>query len=86
VVVHPPAPDVDGLRRSVDVEPPEAEAALGVLERRQAPRRPRVEVRAEHLVDDRLRDVRDGLAHLVQELVRTVEVRLLGGDVRMCHV
>jgi hypothetical protein len=85
VVVHPAAADVERLRRRVEIEPPEAEAALGVLERAQPLRRPRLERERRDLVVRRVRRVLDRLAHPVEVRVRRVDVRLLCGKVGVAH-
>src|SRR5439155_10120173 len=43
LVVHPPAADVERVFGALDVEPPEAEPPLRILERPQAPDDPLVE-------------------------------------------
>ena len=69
----------------LEVEPAEAEAALGVLERAQALRRPRVHRRLRDLAVDAVGGARDGVAHALEVLVGPVDVRLLGCELRMAH-
>ncbi len=78
VVVHPAAPDVERPRRRLEVEPPEAEATLRVLERPEPPRRPRLEGERRDLAVGRTGRALDDGAHAVEALVRMVDVRLLG--------
>ena len=84
LVVHPAAADVERPRRSLEVEPPEAEAALGVLERasrwpptrRSPPARPR-----RRRVAGAARRPRA----CARVRVGAVDVRLLGLQIRMAH-
>ena len=85
VVVHPAAADVERPRRPVDVEPPEDEAAVGVLERPQAAARPRLERERGDLAVGEPGRSGDGLPHPLELLVGAVDVGLLGGELRMRH-
>ena len=85
VVVYPAAAHVERAFGGIDVDPAEAEAALGVLEADETPRRPGLD----RLGRDLRRAGRGGpeedLPHLVEALVGVVEVRLLGREIRVRH-
>ena len=78
VVVHPAAADVERPRRAVERESPEDEAALGVLERAHAALGPCLHVQRRPLGGHRLLGARDRRTHLVELVVRVVDVGLLG--------
>ena len=84
VVDEAPA-DVQGLEDRLEVEPSEAEPALGILERTEPPRRPRVHGRLRDLAVDVVGRARDGRPHPLQVVVRAVDVRLLRFELRMAH-
>ena len=69
----------------VEIEPSEAEAPLGVLERLEAPNRPCLERERRDLAVGRVRRALDDLAHPVEALVGVVDVRLLGREIGMGH-
>ena len=85
VVVHPAPADVQRVRRALDVEAPEAEPALRVLERAEAPRGPCVDRVRSELGGGRVERAPEALAHAVEALVRVVDVGLLGWEIRMRH-
>ena len=86
LVVHPAASDVERPLHFLEVEPPEAEPALGVLVRAQAAGRPGVDRSLRDLTVDSVARARDGLAHPLEMVVRPVDVRLLLLQVRVAHV
>ena len=85
LVVHPPAPDVERPRRRLQVEAPEAEALLGVLERPEPLDRPGLERERRDLAVGCVRSALDQRAHAVEARVRVVDVRLLVREVCVCH-
>jgi hypothetical protein len=85
VVVHPAAADVERALDRLEVEPPEHEPALGVLEGGEPLRRPRVERRLRDLAVCRVGGAPDHLAHALEARVRVVDVRLLGGQIGVAH-
>ena len=85
LVVHPAAPDVERSRGRLEVEPPEAEPLLGVLERPQPPYRPRLERQRGDLAVRRVGRALDEAAQAVEALVGVIDVRLLGREVGVGH-
>ena len=86
LVVHPAPPDVErGLER-LEVEPAEAEPALGVVVRREPARGPRVERRLGDLAVRGVGRANDDVPHVLEALVRVVDVRLLRRKLRVRHV
>jgi len=76
--VHPAAADVERPQRPVEVEPAEAEPALGVLEGHKPPSRPGVEDGGFDLADARPARPLELCPHLLEAGVRVVDVGLLG--------
>ena len=85
VVVHPAPADVERPLDRLEVEPAEHQPALGVLEGREPLRRPRVERRLRDLAVGRVARAQHDLPHPLEVLVGAVDVRLLGGQIRMAH-
>ncbi len=85
VVVHPAPSDVERPRRRVEVEAPEAEAALRILEGPEPPNCPRLDGKGRDLVVGRVRCSHDPIAHAVEAVVRVVDVCLLRGEVGVRH-
>ena len=85
LVVHPAAADVERPRHLLEVEATEAEPLLGVLERPQAPGRPRVHRRLRDLAVDAVAGAGDRVAHPLEMLVRAVDVGLLGRELRVAQ-
>ena len=85
LVVHPAAAEVDRSRELLEVEPSEHEAALGVLERLQPPRRPRVHRRLGDLAVDGVGRPGDDRPHAFEVHVRAVDVLLLRLELRVRH-
>ena len=83
LLVHPATADVERTEDAVEVEPPEAESALGVLERDQAPGAPGFEHGGFDLADPGFACALDHAAHLLQADVGVVDVRLLGCELRV---
>src|SRR5439155_19399544 len=80
VVVDEAAPDVERLAGVLEVEPPEAEAAFRVGQRREAAGAPRAEVIARDLAGGRVRGPSDALTHRVEAAVRVVDIGLLARE------
>ena len=85
VVVDPASPDVERLVGCLEVEPAEAEGSLRVVVAAQPADRPRLDRLCRHIGRPCARGADEHLAHPVEALVRMVEVRLLGGKLRMGH-
>ncbi len=84
VLVHPAATDVERRVEAVEVEPAEAEAAVRVLERVEPAPRPRLEPGRLVLGRvDRLADALELSLHPLDAVVGVVDVRLLGGQIRV---
>ena len=86
VVVNPAAPHVERVACPLGVDTTEAEPLLGILEGAQAACRPALDRFGPDLRRPRLRGAQKRLAHPVEIVVGAVEVRLLGGQVRVGHV
>ena len=80
LLVHPAPPDVERPEDAVEVEPAEAEAALGVLERQQPLVRPGLEDERLDLADPGVAGALDLPPHLLEAGVGVVDVGLLGGE------
>jgi hypothetical protein len=85
LVVHPAAADVERRRYLLEVEPAEAEALFGVLERPESLRRPGVHRRLRDLAVDAVPRARDGSAHPFELDVRPIQVGLLADEIGMAH-
>ena len=85
LVVHPAPADVERPPHRLEVEPAEAEPALGVLERPQPSRGPGVHRRLRDLAVDAVGRAGDGGAHALEVPVRAVDVRLLRCQLGMAH-
>ena len=85
VVVHPAAADVERALDGLEVEAAEHQAALGVLERREPLRRPRVERRLRDLAVGGVAGPQHDVPHALEARVGAVDVRLLGCQLRMAH-
>ena len=85
VVVHPAAADVERPEASVERQAPEAEAALGVLERPDAPLRPRLHRDRGELGGHRVAGALERRAHRVEARVGVVDVGLFLGELGMRH-
>jgi len=83
--VHPAPAYVERALDALEVESAEEEAALGVLEGGETPRAPRVQRGLRDLAVGRVARPRDDVAHALEAAVGTVDVRLLGGKLRMAH-
>ena len=76
--MHPAAADVERPQHAVEVQAAEAQPALGVLERDQAPRGPGVEDRGLDFADAGLARPFELLPHLFEAAVGVVDVGLFG--------
>ena len=85
VVVDPPAPDVEGVVGRVQVEPPEAKAVLRILVGLEPPDRPCLDRLGRHVCRSGARGAEHRPTHLVEALVRVVDVGLLGSEIRVRH-
>src|SRR5262249_60033266 len=85
LVVHPAAADVQRPADRLDVEPAEAQPALGVLIGPQAARRPGVHRGLRDLAVDLVAGRCHHLPHPLEMLVGAVDVPLLAFDVRVAH-
>jgi hypothetical protein len=85
VVVHPAAPDIERPVHGLDVEPAEAEAAFGVLERLEPLSAPFLQRERRHFRRRRVNALDQRVAHPVEMLVRVIEIRLLGREIGMHH-
>ena len=83
--MHPAPADVERPRELLEVEPAEAQPALGVLERAQPPRRPGVHRRLGDLAVDLVGGAGDAGAHALEVVVRAVDVRLLRSQLGVAH-
>src|SRR5207244_13237018 len=86
VLVHPAAPDVERIAARGEVDPPEAESALRVLEGGEPAGAPGLEHRLVDLADGGAARLRDLAAHLLETLVRVIDVRLLGPELPRLRV
>ena len=85
VVVHPAAADVERILGTLDVEPAETEAALGVGEGPEAAGRPALDRLGRDLGRARARRADDDLAHAGEARVGVIDVRLLRREIRVTH-
>jgi hypothetical protein len=83
ILVDPPAPDVQRPHDAVEVEPAEAQPALGVLERDEPLGRPGLEQERLDLADPGLAGPLDLSPQLLQTGVGMVDVRLLRLQLRV---
>src|SRR5581483_5672580 len=85
VVVHPAPTDVQRAQRPVERQPAEAEAALRILERLLPPLEPRLHRDGGELGRGPVLRALERRAHLVERLVRVVDVRLFRCQLRVSH-
>ena len=85
-VLHPATTDVERPLDIVEVEAAKEEPALGVLVGDEPLRAPGLERQRGDVLVGRVRRPCDHVAHLVEGGVGTVDVRLLGGQIRVTHV
>ena len=85
VVVHPAAADVQRPECDIERQPPEAEPALGVLERPHAPLRPGLHRDRRKLGRHQVAGALERRAHLVERHIGGVDVGLLGLQLGMRH-